>query len=148
MNNDPADQKLRRLFEASRAEDALGAPAFDAVASLRRAAPRTTVRWGRMAAAAIVVLGASLALLLRRTPVDSAVAPKQWATLPAQRTPAEPTAELTQWEAVCAWRASTDSLLTISDLPVGSAITAPTDSLINSVSGETDASSDSGKESL
>lgn len=140
MNNDPTDRKLQRLFDGSRAEDARGAPAFDEVMSGSRIAPRTAIRWRRLAAAAaaIVVLGASLALFHQRSasePADSAHGPG-------------PAADLKQWAAVSAWRASTDSLLTVSSLPCGGWISTPTDSLINSVSGETDATSDNGKEAL
>jgi hypothetical protein len=140
MNSDPSDRKLQQLFDGSRAEDARRAPAFDAVASGRRTAPRTAVRWKHLAAAAaaIVVFGASLTLFHRRSapgPFDAAHGHG-------------PAVDYKQWTAVSDWRASTDSLLTVSDSPWSRRIIMSTDSLINSVSGETDAISDNGKEAL
>ena len=160
MNNDMADQKLRRLFDGSRGEDARGMPAFDDLASGRRAAPRTAIRWGRVAAAAAVllVLGAAVTLLGRGGASMPTTHPRQVAVSTTATTSGlfdsaygqGTTTELTEWAAVSAWRASTDSLLTGSSLPGGSGITAPTDSLIysNSVSGETDTVSNNGKEAL
>ena len=129
MNSDPADRKLQRLFDASRAEDARGAPAFDEVVSSGRAAPRTAIRWTRLAAAAaaVVVLGVSLVLLHPRS------APQPVGYTQGQ----SPAADLKQWAAVSDWRASTDPLLSVSSLSWESRISAPTDSLINAVSGET-----------
>ncbi len=120
MNSEPADRKLQRLFDASRAEDASGAPDFEELLSSGPAAPRAAIRWKRLAsaAAAVAVLAVSFALLHRRS------AP-------------EPAADLKQWEAVSAWRASTDSLLPVSNLSQAGRLNAPTDSLINAVSGET-----------
>jgi hypothetical protein len=151
MNNDPADLKLQRFFEGLKADDARAMPAFDELASGRRAALRTTVRWGRIAAAATVllVLGAMATLLGRNSASVTRAHSGQVAVSTGGAT-SGPTSEFTQWTAVSAWRASTDSLLTDSGLLWGSGITAPTDSLIkcHSVSGETDAGSNKGKEAL
>ena len=159
MNSGLNDPKLRRLFEASRAGDARRAPAFGDLASGRRAAPRTAIRWMRVAAAAaaIVVVGASLSLLHR----PAVTAPLQSAR------DSVAAVDLNQWAACSEWAAPTDSLLATSDLPWGArlwgptdslltpstlpwggSISAPTDSLINAVSGETGSTSNNGKDDL
>jgi hypothetical protein len=115
MDDHDVDRRLRRLFQAMRAEEAGRAPAFSRLAGVHP--PKLAVRWLPLAAAAAALIVVGL-----------------WLLAPG---PAETEVRLEQWAALSNWQASTDGLLTLSSGPWGSQVATSTDAWLERAAGET-----------
>ena len=114
MNADPNEEKLQRLFQDLRRQDARQAPAFDRVSRPFVPAQGAAVRFApwcwRLAAIAVLLLAVGVVFRQVRAKTRS------------------PEAEPQQWAKLSNWRASTDDLLNESTTSWGATITTPTDS--------------------
>lgn len=146
MNEDVRDRALQDRFAALRAEEAQGAPAFSRLSGRDATRRVFSLRWGRLAGAAVALVLLCVAIGRPPAPTHPAAglpAPAPLPTPVAQT--AQPAEETSAWAVLPTWKAATDSFLPSSGGPWGSTVTTTTDVWMTIGSGDAEQASSNGK---